>query len=599
MAKYDLFISYSPKDADKVKCMLGMLERHIPALSFYSEVTDDEFNDTAKDAIEQAECVLYLQSDDSLQLPRVREEVEYAKSLDKKVFPLLLDGAKKRGWYMFKFGSLGFVDLSKPEAMEKLVADILQLKGDDTATAADAPIIEETAEIDHFNEEFKPIPTAADSLAETLDAGDNDEKPQDENLPFFDYKVYADDAPEKDHFIEENSLFDEASEQDFKFVYSFEPTKACDAAADPLDEEEEYLADEEDEDDSPTDEYPYAHPQRESSFLPAYDDDSAAVEPFRDEDSPIEQPVKPQNTPQPSTSEKKDNSKMIIFAIVAIYLLFNLIGGSDYDTERRYSCDRAAVEKDGKWGFIDKDDKLVVALKYDEVKNYDGGYAAVSVNGKWGFVNLAGKEITPIKYDNVASFVNGFAEVKSNGKSGIINDGGREIITPKYDFVSLFSNELTRVCLDGKWGFVNKNGEEVVPLKYDDAGTFHYGPARVKLNEKWGFIDSKGKEIVPTKYDKVRDFSLYRAAVRLDGKWGFVDNKGKLKIPLEYDAVNDFKDARAAVRSNGKWGFIDIDGRVTVPIQYDRVEDFRNGEAKVFLNGKYYFVNRSGQRITN
>lgn len=608
MAKYDLFISYSPKDADKAKYMLGMLERHIPALSFYSEVTDDEFNDTAKDAIEQAECVLYLQSDDSLQLPRVREEIEYAKSLDKKVFPLLLDGAKKRGWYMFKFGSLGFVDLSKPEAMEKLVADILQLKGDDTSTATDAAAtVEEDVKNDHFNEEIEPIGAAACSPASAAEPEENIEEPQSENLPFFDYKVYADDAPEKDQFIEENATFDKDPEPTFEFVYSFEPAEACDAAADPLDEEEEYiadkegeyLADEEDEDDSLADEYPYAHPQRESSFLPAYDDDSAAVEPFRDEDSPAEQPVEPQNTPQPSTSEKKDNSKMIIFAIAAIYLLFNLIGGSDYDTERRYSCDRAAVEKDGKWGFIDKDDKLVVALKYDEVKNYDGGYAAVSVNGKWGFVNLAGKEITPIKYDNVASFVNGFAEVKSNGKSGIINDGGREIITPKYDFVSLFSNELTRVCLDGKWGFVNKNGEEVVPLKYDDAGTFHYGPARVKLNEKWGFIDSKGKEIVPTKYDKVRDFSLYRAAVRLDGKWGFVDNKGKLKIPLEYDAVNDFKDARAAVRSNGKWGFIDIDGRVTVPIQYDRVEDFRNGEAKVFLNGKYYFVNRSGQRITN
>lgn len=554
MAKYDLFISYSPKDADKVKCMLGMLERHIPALSFYSEVTDDEFNDTAKDAIEQAECVLYLQSDDSLQLPRVREEIEYAKSLDKKVFPLLLDGAKKRGWYMFKFGSLGFVDLSKPEAMEKLVADILQLKGDDTSTATDAAAtVEEDVKNDHFNEEIEPIGVAACLPASAAEPEENIEEPQSENLPFFDYKVYADDAPEKDQFIEENATFDKAPEPTFEFVYSFEPTKACDAAADPLDEEEEYiadkegeyLADEEDEDDSLADEYPYAHPQRESSFLPAYDDDSAAVEPFRDEDSPaeqpvepfrdedspIEQPVEPQNTPQPSTSEKKDNSKMIIFAIVAIYLLFNLIGGSDYDTERRYSCDRAAVEKDGKWGFIDKDDKLVVALKYDEVKNYDGGYAAVSVNGKWGFVN--------------------------------------------------------------------KNGEEVVPLKYDDAGTFHYGPARVKLNEKWGFIDLKGKEIVPTKYDKVRDFSLYRAAVRFDGKWGFVDNKGKLKVPLEYDAVNDFKDARAAVRSNGKWGFIDIDGCVTVPIQYDRVEDFRNGEAKVFLNGKYYFVNRSGQRITN
>lgn len=609
MAKYDLFISYSPKDADKVRSTLAMLARQIPALSFYSEVTDDEFNDAAKAAIEQAGGVLYLQSEDSLQLPRVRKEVEYAKSLDKKVFPLLLDGAKKRGWYMFKFGSLGFVDASRPEAMQKLVADILQLKGDDEATATDAAAtVEEGVKNDHFNEEIEPIGAAACLPASAVEPEENIEEPQSENLPFFDYKVYADDAPENDQSIEENTTFDKEPGPAFEFVYSFEPAEACDADSDPLDdedeyiaaeEEDEYIAAEEDEDDSPTDEYPYAHPRENAPAFSASDEYNTAPEPRSDENPPAEQPVEPQNTPQSSTHEKKDNSKMIILAIAAIYLLFNLMSGSDYDTERRYSCDRAAVEKDGKWGFIDRDDKLVVALKYDEVKNYDGGYAAVSVNGKWGFVNLAGREITPIKYDNVASFVNGFAEVKSNGKSGIVNDAGREIITPKYDFVSLFSNELTRVCLDGKWGFVNKKGEEVVPLKYDDAGSFSSGPARVKLNEKWGFIDTNGKEIVPIKYDKARDFSLYRAAVRLNGKWGFVDNKGKLKIPLEYDAVNDFKDARAAVRLNGKWGFIDIDGRVTVPIQYDRVEDFRNGEAKVFLNGKYYFVNRSGQRITN
>ena len=635
MAKYDLFISYSPKDADKVRSTLGMLARQIPALSFYSEVTDDEFNDAAKAAIEQAGGVLYLQSEDSLQLPRVRKEVEYAKSLDKKVFPLLLDGAKKRGWYMFKFGSLGFVDASRPEAMEKLVADILQLKGDDEATATDAAAtVEESVKNDHFNEEIEPIGAAACLPVSATEPEENIEEPQSENLPFFDYKVYADDAPENDQFIEENTTFDKDPEPAFEFVYSFEPAEACDADSDPLDDEDEddsptdedeyiaadedeyiaddedeYIADDEDENGGPTDEYPYAHPREDAPPFSASDEYNTAPEPRSDENPPAEasddenppaeQPVEPQNTPQSSTHEKKDNSKMIILAIVAIYLLFNLMGGSDYDTERRYSCDRAAVEKDGKWGFIDRDDKLVVALKYDEVKNYDGGYAAVSVNGKWGFVNLAGREITPIKYDNVSSFVNGFAEVKSNGKSGIVNNVGREIVPPKYDFVSMFATELARVSLDGKWGFVNKKGEEVVPLKYDDAGSFSFGPARVKLNNKWGFIDSKGKEIVPTKYDKARDFSLYRAAVRLDGKWGFVDNKGKLKIPLKYDAVNDFKDARAAVRLNGKWGFIDIDGRVTVPIQYDRVEDFRNGEAKVFLNGKYYFVNRSGQRITN
>ncbi len=258
MAKYDLFISYSQKDADKVRSTLGMLARQIPALSFYSEVTDDEFNDAAKAAIEQAGGVLYLQSEDSLQLPRVRKEVEYAKSLDKKVFPLLLDGAKKRGWYMFKFGSLGFVDASRPEAMQKLVADILQLKGDDEATATDAAAtVEEGVKNDHFNEEIEPIGAAACLPASAAEPEENIEEPQSENLPFFDYKVYGDDAPENDQSIEESTTFDKEPGPAFEFVYSFEPAEACDADSDPLADEDEYIAAEEDEDDSPTDEDEY------------------------------------------------------------------------------------------------------------------------------------------------------------------------------------------------------------------------------------------------------------------------------------------------------------------------------------------------------
>ena len=63
---------------------------------------------------------------------------------------------------------------------------------------------------------------------------------------------------------------------------------------------------------------------------------------------------------------------------------------------------------------------------YDEVEDFHNGFAAVKRNGKWGFVNKQGKEAVPCKYDYVGSFSDGFAKVKLNGKLGKVNTRGEE-----------------------------------------------------------------------------------------------------------------------------------------------------------------------------
>lgn len=60
----------------------------------------------------------------------------------------------------------------------------------------------------------------------------------------------------------------------------------------------------------------------------------------------------------------------------------------------------AAVQQNGKWGFISKDGKPLVPPKYDFVKDFDPeGLAAVGIDGDpfptWGFINTQGQEITP------------------------------------------------------------------------------------------------------------------------------------------------------------------------------------------------------------
>ena len=64
----------------------------------------------------------------------------------------------------------------------------------------------------------------------------------------------------------------------------------------------------------------------------------------------------------------------------------------------------APVEKNGKWGFIDKNGNVIISFLYDEVKSMNNGVAKVKLNGKWGFINSSGKEIVPCAYDEVTYF---------------------------------------------------------------------------------------------------------------------------------------------------------------------------------------------------
>ena len=70
---------------------------------------------------------------------------------------------------------------------------------------------------------------------------------------------------------------------------------------------------------------------------------------------------------------------------------------SQYDAVRYYSEGYAAVQKDGKWGFVDEAGQCVIPCQYDEVEDFSEGLAAVKDadhNGKgeqWAYIDTKGE----------------------------------------------------------------------------------------------------------------------------------------------------------------------------------------------------------------
>ena len=79
------------------------------------------------------------------------------------------------------------------------------------------------------------------------------------------------------------------------------------------------------------------------------------------------------------------------------YLDFN---GNIKDAKDIFNNQIIAKEKDGKWGYVDRNGNTVVDFKYDMATNINEyGFGAVKQNGKWGVIDGEGKIIKEPVYE--------------------------------------------------------------------------------------------------------------------------------------------------------------------------------------------------------
>ena len=328
------------------------------------------------------------------------------------------------------------------------------------------------------------------------------------------------------------------------------------------------------------------------------------------------------------------------------------------------------VNKQGKVHYIKNSDK------YDDVYEISYGLYLVERNEKYGFMNKKGKEVIPLIYDSAVDVTESLIRVSKGGKYGLINKKGKVVVPIKYNHIGNFSEGLFVAKEDGKYGYIDKKGKEIIPFEYCEGEDFHDGLARVRKDYENGdgYIDKKGRVVIPfNRYDNTTDFSEGLAAVKKDGKWGFVNKKGKEVIPLKYKFAGSFDKGLARVehkdvykgfsftisqminkkgailyyepglhvgdsvgktkhpymlmlinktgkriflpdydyemrfyeglacvsKKDGKYGFIDENGKMVIELKdgYTCRSAFYRGTALVEKDGKYGFINREGKVV--
>lgn len=247
--------------------------------------------------------------------------------------------------------------------------------------------------------------------------------------------------------------------------------------------------------------------------------------------------------------------------------------------------------------------------------------------GAYGYIDKNNRVLLPPVYTEASDFCNGHALVTWQGKRYLIDTNGKRIKDlGNLDFENF--NDGLSIASDGQNKyFMDHNGNKVFGKTFIDARSFNNGTAPVavavpladklkQLNRDKqltiGFIDTSGKLVTSKEYVGARPFSEGLAAVRIGLNWGFIDRNGKVVIKPQYDQAQSFSDGLAPVRTGANWGYIDKTGKFVIkpqfrycgetvmedPTEHITAKRFTDGIAIAYLpNEGWRYIDKTGKAL--
>ncbi len=244
----------------------------------------------------------------------------------------------------------------------------------------------------------------------------------------------------------------------------------------------------------------------------------------------------------------------------------------------------AAVTKpDQTIEFIDKTGKTAFSLDQtiESADPFFEGVARIKVNGKYGYINKEGKIVISPQYTDAGMFLEGVASVEmkvdDKTKEGYIDKEGKVVISPQFDLAGDFFDDRARIKIDTSYGFIDKQGKIVIAPQYSEVFDFNQNCAAVEQEDVWGFIDNNGRIVINPQFKGVYPFTSSGLSIvesANNEKWGVIDKNGKFVVNPQYDEIDGFYDHAAIIKQNDKYGLIDDKGKVLVNPIYSNAEPY-------------------------
>lgn len=157
---------------------------------------------------------------------------------------------------------------------------------------------------------------------------------------------------------------------------------------------------------------------------------------------------------------------------------------NDYNKAWVFSEGLAAVVKDGKIGFINARNEIVIPFQFDYSDNchmYDFGYLfhdgyciMTDRDGDLGLIDSTGKWVVAPAYDEIwAPHDSGYRIIINDGKYGVLDSGCNIVYPAEYGYVDILSDGFILTKGGREWK-VDFAGNTMQPFMYDDTYYLDY-----------------------------------------------------------------------------------------------------------------------------
>lgn len=304
----------------------------------------------------------------------------------------------------------------------------------------------------------------------------------------------------------------------------------------------------------------------------------------------------------------------------------------------------ARVKKFNKYGFIDRNGKVVIDYIYDYAESFSDSLALVKNVGKVSFIDYQGNKVIKDleEYEYIGSFQYGMAEITDKYKGvallnkkgkvssfyrstirntnkygvtkiekysgyGLVNEDLKVILEPNYKMISNFnSSGVAKIKKYSRYGLVNTNGKIILKPEYKSISNFNlYGIAKIEDSySKYGLVNIRGKITLRPHWDygisKFNDNGL-AGIILNEKKWGIIGKKGKviLKFDGEYSEIQIFDRKNNLFKiKEDNWGIVNDKGEIVLEVDYYEISDFIGDFALIKKTYSYYgLINKKGKVI--
>jgi len=223
--------------------------------------------------------------------------------------------------------------------------------------------------------------------------------------------------------------------------------------------------------------------------------------------------------------------------------------------------------EDGKIGYKDISDSVVIDPQFDYVEDFKEGYL-------WTVVGIGEYELLKNDIDR--------REVKFSGKFGLISHQGEIIFKPDFTIVFKYFPEYAIVG----------NG----------SGYLHFDNFPTEKNYIFegdlGVVNFQGDTILPIEFNRIQPLVSGNRVLWFSGKEGnnylFTENQ-QLFIPPATASIEDFKEGLAKIETPSGYGFIDTSGQIVIAPQFEKAGYFKQGKTLVKYHGNYFNINTTGE----